>query len=312
MKYQKIQENSFEKEKLESQISFYQPYNELLEGIEDYIRQQEEEDELPENGDYEEDELEEDTDENNVKLETTKAKDIQDFVKDSEKELTRETGLMEKKVVLEKISMLNIQQRKIFDDIISRIITGDFEDHPFLIYISGDAGTGKSFLFNIIINAAKHILRESGDSLDQPRVLNLAPSGVAATIINGKTIESALPILNRNNSGVIVQGAAGKADLNFKYQKLQLILIDEISMVGSNKNQSIHEVLTTLGHLDRHRPYGGLSVILTGDLKQLGNYFRGVFRGGGGYPQSVKIIIFFPPKKAKNKSVRNALKHVIK
>ena len=96
MKYQKIQENSFDKEKLESQISFYQPYNELLEGIEDYIRQQEEEDELPENGDYEEDELEEDTDENNVKLETTKAKDIQDFVKDSEKELTRETGLMEK------------------------------------------------------------------------------------------------------------------------------------------------------------------------------------------------------------------------
>ena len=133
--------------------------------------------------------------------------------------------------------MLNIQQRKIFDDIISRLISGDFEDRPFLIYISGDAGTGKSFLFNIIINAAKHILRESGDSLDQPRVLNLAPSGVAATIINGKTIESALPILNRNNSGVIVQGAAGKADLNFKYQKLQLILIDEISMVGSNKNQ---------------------------------------------------------------------------
>ena len=165
--------------------------------------------------------------------------------------------------------MLNIQQRKIFDDIISRLISGDFEDNPFLIYISGDAGTGKSFLFNIIINAAKHILRESGDSLDQPRVLNLAPSGVAATIINGKTIESALPILNRSRSGIIVQGSAGKADLNFKYEKLQLILIDEISMVGSNKNQSIHEVLTSLGHLDRHRPYGGLSVILTGDLKQL-------------------------------------------
>ena len=153
MKYQKIQENSFEKEKLESQISFYQPYNELLEGIEDYIRQQEEEDELPENGDYEEDELEEDTDENNVKLETTKAKDIQDFLKDSEKELTRETGLMEKKILLEKICMLNIQQRKIFDDIISRLISGDFEDNPFLIYISGDAGTGKSFLFNIISHA---------------------------------------------------------------------------------------------------------------------------------------------------------------
>ena len=66
---------------------------------------------------------------------------------------------------------------------------------------SGDAGTGKSFLFNVLIHAAKHILREEGDTLDQPRVLNLAPSmisilycsslilntsgGVAATIIEG-------------------------------------------------------------------------------------------------------------------------------
>ena len=255
--------------KLESQINFFQPYSELLEGIEDYILRQEEEDEIPVNDGDEEDELEEGIDENDVKLETTEAKDIQDFLKDSEKEKTRETGLMDRKLLLEKISMLNIQQRKIFDDIISRLISGDFEDNPFLIYISGDAGTGKSFLFNIIINAAKHILRESGDSLEQPRVLNLAPSGVAATIIDGKTIESALPIMNRNRSGVIVQGAASKADLNFKYANLQLILIDEISMVGSNKNQSIHELLTSLGYLDRHKPYGGLSVILTGDLKQL-------------------------------------------
>ena len=39
-----------------------------------------------------------------------------------------------------------------------------------ILYYSGDAGTGKSFLFNAIIHAAKHILREEGDSLDQPRV----------------------------------------------------------------------------------------------------------------------------------------------
>ena len=58
-------------------------------------------------------------------------------------------------------------------------------------------------LFNVLIHAAKHILREEGDTLDQPRVLNLAPSkiailyrsslilndsgGVAATIIEGNT-----------------------------------------------------------------------------------------------------------------------------
>lgn len=42
-------------------------------------------------------------------------------------------------------------------------------------------------------------------------------------------------------------------------------------MVGANKNQSIHEVLTDLLHLDKHKPYGGLSLIFAGDLKQLGN-----------------------------------------
>ena len=67
--------------------------------------------------------------------------------------------------------------------------------------ISGDAGTGKSFLFNTIQHAAKHIFREEGDFFDQLRVLSLAPSkaspkiaiilynlfvgGVAAIIIEG-------------------------------------------------------------------------------------------------------------------------------
>jgi hypothetical protein len=39
-------------------------------------------------------------------------------------------------------------------------------------------------------------------------------------------------------------------------------------MLGTNKNQSIHEILTSI--FDHHKPYGGLSMIFTGDLKQLG------------------------------------------
>jgi hypothetical protein len=41
-------------------------------------------------------------------------------------------------------------------------------------------------------------------------------------------------------------------------------------MLGANKNQSIHEVLTNLRHLDKHNPYGCLIMIFAGDLKQLG------------------------------------------
>lgn len=50
-----------------------------------------------------------------------------------------------------------------------------------------------------------------------------------------------------------------------------------ISMVGSNKNQTIHEVLTNLNQCDSHKPYGGVSMIFTGDLKQLGNFDWTVF-----------------------------------
>ena len=51
---------------------------------------------------------------------------------------------------------------------------------------------------------------------------------MAANIIDGKTIESALPIMSRNRSGVVIQGAREKADTNFKYEKLQLVCLDEV------------------------------------------------------------------------------------
>ena len=56
------------------------------------------------------------------------------------------------------------------------------------ILFSGDAGTGKSFLFKALINAAKYILRESGDFLDQVRVLSLAPSIHTILYFNMKLI----------------------------------------------------------------------------------------------------------------------------
>ena len=56
----------------------------------------------------------------------------------------------------------------------------------------------------------------------------LSPGGVAANIIDGKTIESALPLMSRNRSGVIIQEASAKADTNRKYEKLQLVTLDEV------------------------------------------------------------------------------------
>ena len=135
IKYEKIEKNELQLEKLQSQIAFFQPYQDLLNGIEAYIKEQHEDEEIEENDDFEDDDNEMENEDDELELETTEIKDIKDFIKDSKKEAVRETGLMEKKALLERIRMLNLQQRQIFDDIISRLMSGHFEDNQFLIYI---------------------------------------------------------------------------------------------------------------------------------------------------------------------------------
>ena len=132
IKYQQIEENELERTKLQSQIEYYQPYQDLLEGIEDYIRQQQEDDEMEETIDNEDNQ---DQDDDGLELETTELSDINDFIKESTKETERETGLMDKKTLLERIGMLNVQQRQIFDDIMARLMSGTFVDEQFLTYI---------------------------------------------------------------------------------------------------------------------------------------------------------------------------------
>ena len=43
-----------------------------------------------------------------------------------------------------------------------------------------------------------------------------------------------------------------------------------LSMLGSNKNQSMHEIFTSISSMDRYKPYGGICMLYTGDFKQLG------------------------------------------
>ena len=66
-------------------------------------------------------------------------------------------------------------------------------------------------------------------------------------------------------------------------------------MVGVNKNQSIHEVLPNLNHLDKHKPYGGLSIVFTGDLKQLGkvNFHMVLFLNYFNFIEPVKDAFIF-------------------
>ena len=56
---------------------------------------------------------------------------------------------------------------------------------PFYIYITGGAGVGKSHLIKTIYMLLSKVLIYKGGELEKPRILLLAPTGVAEINING-------------------------------------------------------------------------------------------------------------------------------
>ena len=153
MKYDKIKNNELLYERIQKQLDFFQPFQELIDGIEAYVKDQQEEEESAENNDNGEvDENIEVEDNDDLKLETTDVKDIKDFIKSKQKktEAERVTGLMEKGALLDRINMLNLEQRQIFDDILSRLMSGSFVDSQFLIYIRYSENTNLLLRQNFI------------------------------------------------------------------------------------------------------------------------------------------------------------------
>ena len=48
-----------------------------------------------------------------------------------------------------------------------------------------------------------------------------------------------------------------------------MVFIDEISMVGADKLQRVHESLSNMANKKKGMPFGNASVICFGDLKQV-------------------------------------------
>ncbi|MDQ3239740.1 MAG: AAA family ATPase [bacterium] len=121
-------------------------------------------------------------------------------------------------------------------------------------FITGKAGTGKSTLLTYFRGITKkhHIV--------------LASTGAAAVNINGQTVHSFFHFTPQ----ITLDEAAklGKSNKNTKlYQKLQLIIIDEVSMIRSDLFDCVDLFLKS-ARLS-NEPFGGVQMALFGDLYQL-------------------------------------------
>ena len=126
------------------------------------------------------------------------------------------------------------------------------------ILLTGNAGTGKSFLTQQIIMELDRL----GKS-----VLVTATTGIAATHINGKTYHSALRMFPRRN---VEQTIGDMTRIQRYYQslkKIDLIIIDEISMMHKDELDRLDKAFKMI--FDASKPFGGKRFMFVGDFLQV-------------------------------------------
>ena len=128
------------------------------------------------------------------------------------------------------------------------------------VFITGSAGTGKTYLLNQYIQYLKE--RRIYPSI-------VAPTGIAASHLKGQTIHSffALGIRDTVVDNEYVASLLEKSYLKSRFSKLQLLIIDEVSMVSPEIFTSMDKVLRAFKN--NPEPFGGVQVIISGDFFQL-------------------------------------------
>ena len=145
---------------------------------------------------------------------------------------------------------------------------------PFLIFLTGGAGVGKSHAIRALYHTTVRSLRQVGEDPDDLLAILTAPTGTAAYNIGGMTLHSAflLPCKKANYQTDTLHKLSQERrnTLRCKLQTAKLLIIDEISMVSSQTLHNVHlRLQEIMGVSDPHVYFGSLSVLAVGDLMQL-------------------------------------------
>ena len=151
----------------------------------------------------------------------------------------------------------NIEHNEVFD-LAFRFVTETNEN----IFLTGKAGTGKTtFLKYVKENSTKNIIVA-------------APTGVAAINAGGVTLHSLFqlpfhPFLpTKNNRIELLAKIRYNKQRQQLLRKMELLVIDEISMVRSDVMDAIDTILRSIRR-NFNSPFGGVQLLCIGDLFQL-------------------------------------------
>src|ERR1700760_1512335 len=131
-----------------------------------------------------------------------------------------------------------------------------------VVFLTGKAGTGKTTFLQRVRQESKK------------KLAVVAPTGVAAINAGGMTIHSLFqiafgPIIPSGNSAPDMHYSDEKKELLYN---LELLIIDEVSMVRPDVLDHIDLILRNIK--GNPSPFGGVQLLLIGDLSQLSPIIR--------------------------------------
>lgn len=128
------------------------------------------------------------------------------------------------------------------------------------IFLTGQPGSGKTYTINQFLE----YLNDKGIS-----VAVTASTGIAATHIGGVTIHSWSGIgIDENLTQMQLEDIASKWWIEKKIKFCKVLIIDEISMLPAVVLDNVNKISQVVKNV-HDKPFGGMQVILVGDLFQL-------------------------------------------
>ena len=216
---------------------------------------------------------------------------------------------------------LNAQQNELRRRVLRSLARKEQE----LIFVQGEAGTGKTFCIKRI---AEEVVRLYG-----PNALRcLSPTGVAAgNLLRGTlTIHKGLAIGIGGKGGDKPVSGWAETQMLSRYVGTLVFVIDEISMVGAKLLECIdkrlrqissgNETFARMNQVERcKRPFGGFTVVALGDFKQIppvrsmglleASLTLGV-PGGGSLWRLFALIKFHKQERAEDKVQQARVEHL--
>lgn len=127
------------------------------------------------------------------------------------------------------------------------------------VFLTGPPGAGKTYVLNEFVRRA----RRQGKT-----VAVTASTGIAATHLNGTTIHSWSGLGIRDSlSRYDLEWLAANERLRKRYNATDILVIDEISMLHGARLDMVNAATKLLRQSEA--PFGGMQVVLVGDLFQL-------------------------------------------